>query len=205
MKYNRLGGKFHLLLNADGELNEKLPMTIKKFLGPPAEQYVETLKSEITKLQAEIDDFNKRKTDETLNEEQKQTIDHQINEREGRVTELEREVEEIEQRMTLRDRVKAIFKKYGFTVFAVASAVGVVIGVIVANLKTGLTSLGKGVGNGLKTFGKKLGEILPGLVGAIASFVFRTAGEAIGFLAKNAWLLIVGVVIYLVEQFKKKK
>ena len=205
MKYNRLGGKFHLLLNADGELNEKLPMTIKKFLGPPAEQYVETLKSEITKLQAEIDDFNKRKTDETLNEEQKQTIDHQINEREGRVTELEREVEEIEQRMTLRDRVKAIFKKYGFTVFAVASAVGVVIGVIVANLKTGLTSLGKGVGNGLKTIGKKLGEILPGLVGAIASFVFRTAGEVIGFLAKNAWLLIVGVVIYLVEQFKKKK
>ena len=205
MKYNRLGGKFHLLLNADGELNEKLPITIKKFLGPPSEQYVETLKSEITKLQAEIDDFNKRKTDETLNEEQKQTIDHQINEREGRVTELEREVEEIEQRMTLRDRVKAIFKKCRFTVFAVASAVGVVIGVIVANLKTGLTSLGKGEGNGLKTIGKKLEEILLGLVGAIASFVFRTAGEVTGFLAKNVWLLIVGVVIYLGEQFKKKK
>ena len=123
-------------------------MTIKKFFGPPAVQYVETLKSEITKLQPEIDDFNKRKTDETLNEEQKQTIDHQINKREERVTELEREVEEIEQRMTLRDGIKAIFKKYGFTVFAVASAVGVVIGVIVANLKNGLTSLGKGVGMG---------------------------------------------------------
>ena len=64
--------------------------------------------------------------------------------------------------MTLRHRNKAIFKKYGLTVFAVASAVGVVIGVIVANLKNGLTSLGKGVGNGLKTIGKKLGEILPG-------------------------------------------
>ena len=80
------------------------------------------------------------------------------------------------------------------------SAVGVIIGAIVANLKNG-----KGVGNGLKTIGKKLGEILPGLVGAIASFVFRTAGEVVSFLAKNAWLLIVGVVIYLVEQFKKKK
>ena len=45
--------------------------------------------------------------------------------------------------MTLRHRIKAIFKKYGLTVFAVASAVGVVIGVIVANLKNGLTSLGK--------------------------------------------------------------
>ena len=62
-----------------------------------------------------------------------------------------------------------------------ASAVGVVIGVIVANLKNGLTSLGKGVGNGLKTIGKKLGEILPGLVGAIASFVFRTEVEFAGF------------------------
>ena len=106
--------------------------------------------------------------------------------------------------MTLRDRVRAIFKKYGFTVLAAASVEGVVIAVIVANLKKGLTSLGKGVGNGLKTIGKKLGEILPGLVGAIASFVFRTAGEVVGFLAKNAWLLNVGV-IYLVEQFKKKK
>ena len=80
-----------------------------------------------------------------------------------------------------------------------------VIDVIVAYLKNGLTSLGKGVSNGLKTIGKKLGEILPGLVGAIASFVFKRAGEVVGFFAKNAWLLIVGVVIYLVEQFKKKK
>ena len=85
-----------------------------------------------------------------------------------------------------------------------ASAVGVVIGVIVANLKNGLTSLGKGVSKGLKTIGKKLGKILPGLVGVIASFVFKTAGEVVGFLAKNAWLLIVGVFIYLVEQFKRR-
>ena len=202
-----IGGnaKYYNLFKGNGKLNDKLPKKITDSLGPPVKQYLETLKSQRTKIQAEVDDFNKLKSDETLNEEQKQTIDSQINEREGRVTELESEVEVIEQRMTLRDRVKTICKKYGFTVLAVASAVGVVIGVIVANLKNGLTSLGKGVGNGLKPIGKKLGEILPGLVGAIASFVFRTAGEVIGFLAKNAWLLIVGVVIYLVEQFKKKK
>ena len=70
--------------------------------------------------------------------------------------------------MTVRDRVKAIFKKYGFTVLSVASAVGVVIGVIVANLKNGLRSLGKGVSGGLKAIGQKLSEILPVLVGAIA-------------------------------------
>ena len=52
---------------------------------------------------------------------------------------------------------------------------------------------------------KKLGQILPGLVGAIASFIFKTASEAIGFLAKNAWLLIVAVVVYFVEKFKNRK
>mgnify|MGYP001794895993 CR=1 FL=1 len=118
---------------------------------------------------------------------------------------LERENEEIEQRMYLRDKIKAIFKKYGFTAFDVLTPVGVVIGVIVSNLKCGLTTLRKGVGNGLKSIGKKLGEILPGMVGAIASFIFKTAGGVIGFLGKNAWLPIVAVVVYAIEQLKKKR
>ena len=117
---------------------------------------------------------------------------------------LKPENEIIEERMSLRDRVKAIFKKYGFTVFAVVSAVGLVIGVIVSNLQKGLTSLGKGVGGALKNIGKKIGEILPGMIGAIASFVFKTAGEAVGFLAKHAWLLILAAVTIMIEKLKKK-
>ena len=73
------------------------------------------------------------------------------------------------------------------------------------NLKKGLTSLGKGVGGALKNIGKKIGEILPGMIGAIASFVFKTAGEAVGFLAKNAWLLILAAVMFMIEKFKKKQ
>ena len=70
------------------------------------------------------------------------------------ISRLESENEIIEERMSLRDRVKLIFKKYGFTVFAVVSAVGLVIGVIVSNLQKGLTSLGKGVGGALKNIEK---------------------------------------------------
>ena len=51
----------------------------------------------------------------------------------------------------------------------------------------------------------KLGDILPGMIGAIANFIFKTAGKVIGFLGEHAWLLIVAVVLYMVEQFKKKK
>ena len=121
----------------------------------------------------------------------------------------ERQVETARERvnqrlLSLRDRVKEIFKKHGFTVVAVVSAIATVIGVIVSNLKAGLTKVANGVGNGLKELGAKLGQILPGMVGAIASFLFRTAGEVIGFLAKNAWLLIVGLVVLAVEQFKKR-
>ena len=203
VKLKRLGGRSLPLFKADGEINDKLPKTIKESLGPPADKIVETNEVEIVKRHEKITQLLtqlEKARDEDLREELNQTIAEEF----GAIAQLETANEEIEERMALRDRVKAIFKKYGFTVLAVASAAGVVIGVIVANLKNRLTSLGKGVGNGLKTIGKKLGEILPGLVGAIASFVFKTAGEAIGFLAKNAWLLIVGVVIYLVEQFKKK-
>ena len=112
--------------------------------------------------------------------------------------------EEIFSRMSLRDKVKYIFKKYGLTIFGVLAAVGTVIGVIVSNLKAGLTNVAKGVGDGLKELGKKLGQILPGMVGAIVSFLFKVAGEAVGFLAKHAWLLIMLVVTFAVEQLKKR-
>ena len=204
VRLNRDRGKYHQLFKPDGELNDKLPKTIIKSLGPPDVEIVETNREKITRSQ-EIIVESQEQLATTSDEHATDNLNQTIAEEQDMIAQLKIANEEIEQRMTLRDRVKAIFKKYGFTVLAVASAVGVVIGVIVANLKNGLTSLGKGVGNGLKTIGKKLGETLPGLVGAIASFVFRTAGEVVGFLAKNAWLLIVGVVIYLVKQFKKQK
>ena len=118
---------------------------------------------------------------------------------------LERENEEISGNMTLKERIKEIFKKHGFTLVAVLTAVVAVISAIVGNLKNGLATLGKGMGNGLKAIGKKLGQILPGMLGTIASFIFRTASEVLRFLAKHACLLIVVIVIYVIEQFKKKR
>ena len=200
VKLIREKGKSYPLFNKDGELNDKLSKTIIKALGPPAEDIIRTNEEEISRrekkkeLQASL---------ETASENQKEEKYAVIEEQQNEISRLEAENEHIEERMSLRDRVKAIFKKYDFTVFAVVSAVGLVIGVIVNNLKKGLTSLGKGVGGALKNIGKKIGEILPGMIGAIASFVFKTAGEAVGFLAKNAWLLILAAVMFMIEKFKK--
>ena len=87
---------------------------------------------------------------------------------------------------------------------AILLSVGLTIGVIVDSLTSGLKSVAKVVENGLKDLGKKVGQILPGLIGTFVSFIFRTAGSVIGFLGKNSWFLILGVVIFAVEKFQKK-
>ena len=97
--------------------------------------------------------------------------------------------------MPLRERIKNIFKRYGFSVGAVFLAVGTTIGVIVSSLTKGLNSVVKGVGNSFKDLG-----LLPGLVGSVVSFIFKTAGSVIGFLGKNAWLLILAVAVFMVER-----
>ena len=203
VRMKRKGGKSYPLFKSNGEPNDKLPKTIKESLGPTAEEVIRVNENEITRRREKVKDLESSRKE--ARPSQRENIDRNIDQQREEIDQLERENEVIEERLSLRDRVKAIFKKYGFTAFAVLSAVGAVIGVIVSNLKSGLSKLGKGVGNGLKAIGKKLGEILPGMVGAIASFIFKTAGEAIGFLAKNAWLLIVGAIVYFVEQFKNKR
>ena len=202
VRLKRDRGKYHLLFNSYGEVNEKLPKKIIKALGTPAEDIIRTKEEEISRRENKIKELQASR--ETASENQREQIDAVIEEQQNEISRLEAENEIIEERMSLRDRVKAIFKKYGFTVFAVVSAVGLVIGVIVSNLKKGLTSLGKGVGGALKNIGKKIGEILPGMIGAIASFVFKTAGEAVGFLVKHAWLLILAAVTIMIEKLKKR-
>ena len=188
-----------------GNLNEALGDKIKarKNASSHEEEDIDRdiarMRRKIKEVGIEVDDYTRER-----GRLEQATLDA-----EAQVVEGERAVENARERvnerlLSLRDRVKEIFKKHGFTVISVATAIAVVIGVIVSNLKAGLTKVAKGVGNGLKDLGKKLGEILPGMIGAIASFIFRTAGEVIGFLAKNAWLLIVGLVVLAVEQFKKK-
>ena len=201
---------WHPIISIDGELkidkSKKFPKTLRDALGKST---VEIMRERMRRMNEE-----NNKAKERIKELQEQRenafpedydrIDAGIErEREG-IDERNQENEAMEEKLSLRQRIKVIFKKYGFTAFAVATAIGTVIGVIVSNLKAGLTKVAKGVGNGLKELGAKLGQILPGMVGAIASFLFRTAGEVIGFLAKNAWLLIVGLVVLAVEQFKKK-
>lgn len=85
-----------------------------------------------------------------------------IDERNEQFEKNEQKLSELQKTLSLRERVKNIFKKYGFTVTAVFLAVGTVIGAIVEIIIIELKKLGTSLGNGLKNVGSKLASSLPG-------------------------------------------
>ena len=76
---------------------------------------------------------------------------------------------------------------------------------MISAITKALKSTGKQLGNGLKEIGKKTAKLLPGLLGSIVSFLFKAAGQVIGFLAEHTWLLILAVVAFLLETYIKKR
>ena len=186
-------------------INPNLTKEIKSALGPEREILIALKEKEIEELQESIREDEEIANNENEQPSVRERAREKIAEKLEQIDAIEDEREELEERLSLREKVKNIFKKYGFTVAAVFLAVGTVIGVIVNSLTKGLKTVAAGVGNGLKELGKKIAGILPGLIGAIVSFIFKTAGSVISFLGKNAWLLILGVAVFAVERFQKKK
>ncbi|PFX32996.1 hypothetical protein AWC38_SpisGene2096 [Stylophora pistillata] len=173
-------------------LNPSLSKEIKTSLGPEREVLIAQKGKEIEKLQQSIQDDRDIADDENENPAIREQARERIAENKAQIDALENERERLEERLSLCERVRNIFKKYGFTVSAVVLAVGTMIGVIMSTLTKDLKTVAKGVGNGLKTLGKKIAAILPGLIGSIVSFVFRAAGSVISFLGQNAWVVIIG-------------
>ena len=135
-------------------------------------------------------------------EKEIEEINEELNEIEN---EREIEAEGLSLRDRLREKVKAIFKKHGVTVTAIFLAAGVTIGAVLGTITNALKQLGTELGNGLKTLGAKAANALPGLIGAVVSFLFKAAGNAIGFLAEHTWLLILAVVAFLFQKLMKKR
>ena len=118
---------------------------------------------------------------------------------------LDPQIQEREQELPLRERVKNIFKKYGWTLQAVALAVGIVLSALALAATNGLKAGTQAIGNGLKAIGQKLGSLLPGLIGSIVSYIFKAAGSVLSFLGVHAWLLILAVVAFFMERMLKRR
>ena len=168
-----------------------------KLLDELEERY-ETLKRANEEDQKVIDDENATSSD-------KQAAAERMEERREEIERLEPQIQQREEALPLRERVKNIFKKYGWTLQAIVLAAGLVLGPLALAGMNGLKAGTKAVGQGLKNIGQKLGSLLPGLIGSIVSYIFKAAGQVLSFLGEHAWLLILAVVAFFMERLLKKR
>ena len=141
--------------------------------------------------------------DENTSPSERGAADARYEERNEELARLQNQIAEREDAMPLRERIKEIFKKHGLTLTVIfLSAAGTIVAVVCAITKA-LKATGKAMRRGLKDVGSKLGSLLPGLIGSIVSFLCKTAGQALGFLAEHTWLLIWAAVVFIFQKYIK--
>ena len=192
---DKLQATYSAKVKERNEIEARLNRT--KPLDELQERY-ETLKRANEEDQKVIDDENATLSD-------KQAAEVRMEERREELERLEPQIQQGEEALPLRERVKNIFNKYSWTLQAVVLSVGLVLSALALAGLNGIKAGTKAVGKGLKTIGQKLGSLLPGLIGSIVSFIFKAAGQVQSFLGEHAWLLILAVVAFFMERLLKKR
>ena len=184
--------------------NRDIERRINK-LGIKAAKPLEELEQEKAALEERLAKNKRVLEDENASPSDIEAARKQVEQDERALEKVNEDVEREEQKLPLRERVKNIFKKYGWTLQAVALAVGIVLSALALAATNGLKAGTKAIGNGLKAIGQKLGSLLPGLIGSIVSYIFKAAGQVFSFLAEHAWLLILAVVAFFMERLLKRR
>ena len=164
----------------------------------------EEVKEREEEIKKQNEEDQKVLNDENAFPQDKEAAEERIAQRNEELAGLQTLIQEREEAMPLRQKIKDIFKKYGVTVTSIILAAGVTIAAVISTITNALKKLGTELGSGLKTLGAKAASALPGLIGAIVSFLFKAAGSTIGFLAEHTCLLILAVVAFLFQKFMKR-
>ena len=166
---------------------------------------LDELEREREELKRKIEEDRLIMNDKDATSRERMVAGERFSENTDELARLDPQIQEREQELPLRERVKNIFKKYGWTLQAVALAVGIVLSALALAATNGLKAGTQAIGNGLKAIGQKLGSLLPGLIGSIVSYIFKAAGQVFSFLAEHAWLLILAVVAFFMERLLKRR
>ena len=168
-------------------------------------QPLEELKQKAAELNEHITEDLRIIEDENTSPSEREAARERLAVRHEELEMINKEIGVRERQRPLLERVKEIFKKYGWTLQAVVLAVGITISAVVLATLNGLKAATKAIGNGLKNIGKQASNALPGLIGSIVSFIFNAAGQVLSFLGEHACLLILAVVAFFMERLLKKR
>ena len=120
---------------------------------------------------------------------------------------------------TLAERLRSLFREQGVTITLILTALGFIVSTIVLAIQNavGVTpaptpptpSSGgtdrvkkqlKTLAGWLKALAGKAAAALPGVIGAIVSWLLKTAGSVAVWLAENLWALAVALVYEIIAR-----
>ena len=162
-----------------------------------------TKQEEVNQLRHETEELNRKIAedkqlivDENTSPSERAAAEARLLENEAELDRINTEIEVRERERPLLERIKDIFKKYGWTLQAIFIAVGVILSVIALAVK-----------KGTKVISQKLNDVKqePGFIGSIVNFIFKAASQVFAFLSEHTWLLILAVVAFFMEKMLKKR
>ena len=167
------------------------------------DQHRNELRETLNELEQEAEELNRKIAedkqlivDENTSPSERAAAEARLLENEAELDRINTEIEVRERERPLLERVKDIFKKYGWTLQAVFVAVGVILSVIALTVK-----------KGTKVISQKLNNVKhePGFIGSIVSFIFKAASQVFAFLSEHTWLIILVVVAFFMEKLLKRR
>ena len=112
---------------------------------------------------------------------------------------------------SLAEKIRVLFREQGITIASILTAIGMAIGVLIEALMPGgggtmasplpppkdkkglkewIRSKLKALASLLGKLGVKAAEALPGIIGAIISWVLNKAADVMGWVSQNLWALL---------------
>ena len=129
--------------------------------------------------------------------------------------------------ISLAEKIWMRFQEQGIMIASILTAIGMAIGVLVEALLPG-GDVGEGGGGGgkpppkngkglkewirnklkalsslLGRSGMKVAEALPGIIGAILSWILNKAADTVSYVSQNLWALVIGMFILYIHGYKK--
>ena len=196
-QYNKIQEEVDQFRHDTGELDQHLnELRAKEETLKPLEE----LEQEAEELNRKIKEDRQLIDDENTSSPERMSANVRLLENEAELDRINTEIEVRERQKPLLERVKNIFKKYGWTLQAIFVAVGVILSVIALTVKKGFKYGTKVVEQKLKNTNHN-----PGLIGSIVSFILKAAGQVFSFLSEHTWLIILVVVAFFIEKLLKRR
>ncbi len=117
---------------------------------------------------------------------------------------------------SLSERIKELLRRDGVTIGAIITAIGMTISTIILSAfsssnpsipastpdpkpPNGVQRVLIKISNWLHELAKKALAVLPGIIGSLISFIFKTAGEALLFLSEHLIILFLAIIAFIYE------